>query len=102
MRYNNPYFPSTFDEELEHLAAEATRCSVALELNGFDILTYPNVVRRLARACALHRTPISVGSDAHSPKHVAQAHKQTEAILRETEIRKVRIWKQRVVEEYTV
>jgi histidinol-phosphatase (PHP family) len=102
MRYNNPYFPSTFDEELERLAAEATRCDVALELNGFDILTYPNVVRRLARACALHRTPISVGSDAHSPKHVAQAHKQTEAILRETEIRKVRIWKQRVVEEYTV
>jgi histidinol-phosphatase (PHP family) len=102
MRYNNPYFPSIFDEELEHLAAEATRCDVALELNGFDILTYPNVVRRLARACALHRTPISVGSDAHFPKHVAQAHKQTEAILRETEIRKVRIWKQRVVEEYTV
>src|SRR5689334_1182586 len=53
MRYNNPYLPATFDAELEHLAAEATRWDVALELNGFDVLTYPIVVRRLARACAL-------------------------------------------------
>ena len=102
MRYNNPYLPATFDAELEHLAAEATRCDVALELNGFDILTYPIVVRHLARACALQRTPISVGSDAHVPKNVAQAHLQTEALLREAGIRKVRIWKQKGAEEYVV
>ncbi len=102
MRYNNSYLPATFDAELEHLATEASRCDVALELNGFDVLTYPTVVRRLAKACALHGTPISIGSDAHAPKNVAQAHLQTEALLREAGIRKVRIWKQKVAEEYMV
>ena len=92
MRSRNPFIPSTLDEELERLAAEATRCDIALEINGYDVLSYPSLVRRLARACALHQTPISVGSDAHTPRQVAQAHPQTEAILREAGITKVRIW----------
>ena len=92
MRSKNPFIPSTLDEELERLAAEATRCDIALEINGYDVLSYPSLVRRLARACALHQTPISVGSDAHNPRQVAQAHPQTEAILREAGITKVRIW----------
>lgn len=100
MRYKNPHLPAKLDEELERLAAEATRCDVALELNGFDVLTYPGLVRRLAKACMLHKTPISIGSDAHNPKQVAQAHQQTEAIMREVGITKARIWKQRVAEEY--
>jgi histidinol-phosphatase (PHP family) len=100
MRSRNPFIPSTLDQELEQLAAEATRCNVALEINGYDILTHPSLVRRLARACALHQTPISVGSDAHNPRQVAQSHPQTEAILREAGITKVRIWKQRTAEEY--
>src|SRR5215467_4954562 len=70
MRVSNPYLPPTFDEELERLAAEAARHDVALELNGFDVLNYPILVRRLAQACALQRTPISVGSDAHDPEEV--------------------------------
>ena len=84
----------------EHLAAEATRCDVALEINGYDVLAYPGLVRRLARACALHQTPISVGSDAHNPGQIAQAHTQTGSILREAGITKVRIWQHRVAEEY--
>ncbi len=100
MRSSNPFIPSTLDEELEHLAAEATRCDVALEINGYDVLAYPGLVRRLARACALHQTPISVGSDAHNPRQIAQAHTQTGSILREAGITNVRIWKQRVAEEY--
>src|SRR5438105_8246434 len=63
MRVQNPFLPPTFDEELERLAAEATSCDVALEMNGYDVLNYPNLVRRLAKACALHQTPVSVGSD---------------------------------------
>lgn len=86
MRYQNPYLPY----------------NIALEINGFDVLTYPDMVRRLARACVLHKTPISVGSDAHNPKQVAQAHSQTLEILREAGITRVRIWKGRVVEEYTI
>jgi histidinol-phosphatase (PHP family) len=100
MRSSNPFIPSTLDEELEHLAAEATRCDVALEINGYDVLANPGLVRRLARACALHQTPISVGSDAHNPRQIAQAHPQTEAILREAGITNVRIWQHRVAEEY--
>ena len=97
----NLYLPPTLDDELEDLAAEAARYDIALEANGYDILTYPNVVRQLVRACALHHTPISVGSDAHNPRQVAQAHQQTVAILQEAGIHTVRIWKQRVIEERT-
>lgn len=102
MRAKNPYVPENLDDELERLAAEATAHNVALEINGFDVLSYPSLVRRLARACALHRTPISVGSDAHYPREVAQAHHQSEVILREAGIATVRIWKQRAIEEYRI
>ncbi len=100
LRVKNQHLPAQMDEELEQLAAEATRYDVALEINGYDVLGYPSLVRRLARACALHNTPVSVGSDAHNPMQVAQAHAPSEAILREAGIKKVRIWKQRVAEEY--
>jgi histidinol-phosphatase (PHP family) len=100
MRVENAFLPSTFDDELEHLAAEAARCNVALEINGYDVLHYPSLVRRLARACALHSTPISVGSDAHYPARVAQAHTLTEGILGEAGIREARIWRRMEPEGY--
>jgi histidinol-phosphatase (PHP family) len=102
MRVCNPYEPANLDEEYEHLAADATRCNVALEINGFDVLTYPQTVRRLARACQQHHTPISVGSDAHIPDSVAQAHSQTSDLLNEMGITAVRIWQQRKAEEYDI
>ena len=100
MRAKNPYLPSTFDEELEHLASDATYHDVALEMNGYDILHYFSLVRRLAKACLLQHTPISVGSDAHSPVEIMQAHQQTEHMLHETGITKIRLWKQMQIEEY--
>jgi len=102
LRVNNPYLPPTFDEELERLAAEATRYDVALEINGYDMLHYHSLVRRLAKACMLHHTPISVGSDAHNPRGLAQAHQQTENMLHELGIRKIRLWKQMKAEEYFI
>ncbi|GHO85047.1 PHP domain-containing protein [Dictyobacter formicarum] len=102
MRTTNPYLPPTFDEELERLAAEAAHCNVALELNGFDVLTYPDAVQRLIRACALQGTAISCGSDAHYPAEVAQAHAKFESILREANIRGIRIWKRQQPEEYAI
>jgi histidinol-phosphatase (PHP family) len=101
MRVANPYIPPTMDEELDRLAAEAARRDVALEINGYDVLHYPELVRQLAQACKRHETPISIGSDAHYPARIAQAHAQTEAMLREVGIRKVRIWRQMRPEEYT-
>ena len=100
MRVENAFLPPTFDDELERLAAQATRCDVALEINGFDVLHYPSLVRRLAKACALHNTPISVGSDAHEPSEVAGAHQLSEEILREAGINKLRTWKKMMPEEY--
>ncbi len=100
MYRRNQHVPPTLDEELERLAAEAATCNVALELNGYDILHYPDMVRRLARACALHQTPMSVGSDAHRPADVAQGQAQTAALLREVGINTVRTWKQGAIEEY--
>jgi histidinol-phosphatase (PHP family) len=102
LRINNPYLPPTFDEELEKLAAEATRCNIALEINGFDMLHYHSLVRRLAKACFLHHTPISVGSDAHNPRGIAQAHQQTENMLHELGIKKIRLWNQMQEEEYFI
>ena len=102
MRSTNPYIPEEIDNELEQLAAEATRQDVALEVNGFDMLTYPALVQRLVRAFALHNTPVCVGSDAHIPGQVARAHMQSEALLKESGIKKVRIWKQGVPEEYAI
>ncbi len=102
MRVSNPHLPPTLDEELERLAAEAARNDVALEINGYDVLNYPGLVRRLAKACALYRTPISVGSDAHNPGRVAQAHQQTEDMLREAGITKIRTWKRMAAEEYSI
>jgi histidinol-phosphatase (PHP family) len=100
LRVNNPYLPPTFDEELERLAAEAARYDVALEINGYDILHYHSLVHRLATACMLHHTPVSVGSDAHYPRCIAQAHQHTENMLREIGITKIRLWKLMKVEEY--
>ena len=102
MRVNNPHLPPTFEEELERLAAEGTSNDIALEINGYDVLHYPSLVRQLAKACTLHQTPISVGSDAHLPKEIAQAHQQTEEILREAGITKIRVWKQMVADEYAI
>jgi len=102
LRVNNPYLPPTFDEELDRLAAEATHYDVALEINGYDMLHYHSLVRRLAKACILHHTPISVGSDAHNPRGIAQAHQQTENMLHELGITKIRLWKQMKAEEYFV
>lgn len=102
MRRKNPYLPPNYSEELDRLAAEATRCNVALELNGYDVLRYPELVTQLALACARKQTPVSVGSDAHIPKEVAQARKQTEEIMHNAGITQVRVWRQRVAGVYSI
>jgi histidinol-phosphatase (PHP family) len=94
MARQNPHVPASLDEELEHLAAEATARNVALELNGYDMKQYPHLVRRVARACASQRTPISVGSDAHRFQDIASKHPETEAMMREAGLTHIRTWKQ--------
>lgn len=94
MARQNPHVPASLDDELEHLAADATARNVALELNGYDMRLYPELVRRVARACARHNTPISVSSDAHRPQDIAGKHAETEAIMHDAGLTRVRTWKQ--------
>ncbi len=98
----NQHLPSDLDDALEHLAAEAARCDVALEINGFDVANYPQMVRRLVHACARQRTPVSVGSDAHRPHRVAVSHVASEALLHEAGIRQVRTWRRLEAESYAL
>ena len=93
MARQNPHVPASLDEQLERLAADATARNVALELNGYDMKQYPDLVQRVARACARHGTPISVSSDAHRPQDIASKHAETEAIMRDTGLTHVRTWK---------
>jgi histidinol phosphatase-like PHP family hydrolase len=102
MGIGNPHLPPTFDEEIEQLAALAAQKNVALEINGKDVLRYPHLVQRLAQACAKYHTPISVGSDAHDPGRVAQAHKETEQLLQQVGIHRVRIWRNQEIEAYSL
>jgi histidinol-phosphatase (PHP family) len=99
MRAENPWVPATFQGEVEHLAATATQANVALEINGTDIHIWPDGVRALIQACARRLTPVSVGSDAHMPEHVARAHAWSTEALIQAGITTVRIWKQRVPQE---
>ena len=94
MARQNPHVPASLDQELERLAADATARNVALELNGYDMKKYPDLVRRVARACARQGTPISVSSDAHRPQDIAGKHAETEAIMRDAGLTHVRTWKQ--------
>ncbi len=102
MRSQNPYLPPDLDDELATLAALAAEHNVALEVNGYDVLFYSDVVERLIRACAQHGAAISVGSDAHNPKQLAQAHVQTAVLLQKAGIHTIRIWQQRQIEEYQI
>ncbi|GAC1360075.1 MAG: histidinol-phosphatase HisJ family protein [Ktedonobacteraceae bacterium] len=100
MYIKNPHLPARLSDEYEHLAANAAHYGVALEINGFDMLHYPTMVHLLVKACVLHNTPISVGSDAHDPTQIARAHQQTASLMRETGVNTLRIWKQRIAEDY--
>jgi len=67
----NPHLPPRFDALLEEIAAFARLHGVALELNGYDTRTWPELVDRLTRACGKTGCPVSLGSDAHAPSQVS-------------------------------
>lgn len=102
LRTQNPFLPSNFNEELDRLAAEAAQRTVALEINGYDVLHYPSVVTRLVQACANNGTHVSIGSDAHIPEKVAQAHSQSHKLLLEAAISRVSVWHQQERAEYSI
>ena len=64
--------PADVDDLLLELATVAQEEGKALELNGKDIEYVPELVRRLAAACAKAGCKVSLGSDAHHPSEVFQ------------------------------
>jgi histidinol-phosphatase (PHP family) len=62
--------PDNLDGILLDLATVAARRGKALELNGKDLDTAPEVVRRVAEACKKAGCRVSLGSDSHTPKDV--------------------------------
>ena len=62
--------PTRLAELLDESARAAAESGTALEVNGYDTHNRPDLVEELIRACARHDTPISLGSDAHSPPMV--------------------------------
>ena len=68
----NPHLPADLDDLLGTMASVAAANEVAIELNGEDVTTWPELVERLARACARAGCLISLGADAHGPEDVAR------------------------------
>jgi histidinol-phosphatase (PHP family) len=62
--------PDDIDDLLVELARTAKRRGKALELNGKDLEYAPELVRRVAKACARAGCMVSLGSDSHHPKDV--------------------------------
>jgi histidinol-phosphatase (PHP family) len=70
---SNEWIPADIDDLLSEVAIVAARNEVALELNGNDTESWPQLVERLARACGRAGCPVSLGSDAHRPSAVARS-----------------------------
>jgi HisJ family histidinol phosphate phosphatase len=64
--------PAAYDVRFDRLAHAAASAGVALEVNGNDVWRVPQTVARMVVACARHGTPISLGSDAHTPASVGR------------------------------
>ena len=75
--------PPDIDQLLLGLAETAKRKNKALELNGNDIDSDPELVRRLALACANAGCKVSLGSDAHYPRDVFRNVEAALALVQE-------------------
>lgn len=95
--FSLPGMPAAVPSLLDRVARTAAHEGVALEVNGSDLRHRPDLVSTLVRACARHRTPISLGSDAHLPGSVGGV-KDAVPLLREAGIREVARFRARVLE----
>jgi histidinol-phosphatase (PHP family) len=85
----NPFVPDDLDDLLVEVASAARANDVALELNGDDMTNWPQLVRRVARACGRTGCPISLGSDAHAPSDVGQQLANASRVAAEEGVRHV-------------
>lgn len=79
--------PPEIDDLLLTLATTARGRDKALELNGRDIDYAPELVRRLAIACAKADCRVSLGSDAHHPREVFRNMGVSMALVKEFDLR---------------
>jgi histidinol-phosphatase (PHP family) len=75
--------PDDLDDLLLNLAKTAKRREKALELNGNDLGYAPELVRKVASACAMAGCSVSLGSDSHLPHEVFRNMKEAGALVGE-------------------
>jgi histidinol-phosphatase (PHP family) len=82
LAHSYPDAPPFVAARLGDLAETAARADVALEVNGTDLERRPDLVGMLVEACALHGTPVSLGSDAHRPQKAGRVRAAVPLLLR--------------------
>ncbi|MGD0636831.1 MAG: PHP domain-containing protein [Nitrososphaerales archaeon] len=81
--------PEDLDDLLLNLAKTANRRGKALELNGNDLGYAPELVRKVANACASAGCSVSLGSDSHLPQEVFRKMKEATALVEEFSLQPV-------------
>jgi histidinol-phosphatase (PHP family) len=80
---STPVTPDDLDSMLDDLAAVAVEKSKALELNGKDMESYPQLVNKIARACAVKGCKVSYGSDSHHAEEVSRKYELAAKLAKE-------------------
>jgi histidinol-phosphatase (PHP family) len=81
--------PEDLDDLLLNLAKTTNRRGKALELNGNDLGYAPELVRKVANACASAGCSVSLGSDSHLPQEVFRKMKEATALVEEFSLQPV-------------
>ena len=65
-----PRVPGDLARRLDRLAELAAAADTALEVNGSDLVVFPELVQLLCESIGRAGAPVSLGSDAHRPHRV--------------------------------
>jgi histidinol-phosphatase (PHP family) len=78
-----PSAPKDFEELMVELAKVAKEHGKAMELNGADLSRSPELVRKVASACATVKCKVSYGSDSHYPDQVSRNYHLASKLIEE-------------------
>jgi histidinol-phosphatase (PHP family) len=80
---STPVFPDNIGDMLKAIAGRAKERGRALELNGKDMETFPDLVRKVAKACAETSCKVSFGSDSHRASEVSRKYDLASKLIKE-------------------
>jgi len=78
-----PSVPKDFEGLMVELAKVAKEHGKAMELNGADLFRSPELVRKVASACATTKCKVSYGSDSHYPDQVSRNYNLASKLIEE-------------------